>query len=114
MLILYGFLGSLFVSCYTSVMGYPIMFNCLLTVAKTDLNLGALEVGKRYSLAKSGERLYPLNIPIEISDEDHAYYGKIAVRKLTLEAGKTLLEIEVLKIFNADEAAVYSSNFIKP
>lgn len=94
-------------------MGYPIVFNCLLTVPKADLNLSALEVGGHYPLEKSGERLYPLNIPIEICDEDHKYFGKVAVRKLTLEAGKTTLEIEVLKIFDENEASVYTRNFIK-
>jgi hypothetical protein len=95
-------------------MGYPIIFNCLLTVSNVDLNLSTLKVGERYLLRKSGERLYPLNIPIEICDEDHKYYGKVAVRKLTLEAGQTTLEVEALKIFDENEADVYTRNFIKP
>lgn len=95
-------------------MGYPIIFNCLLTASKTDLDLSTLEVGRHYSLEKNGERLFPLNIPIEICDEDHKYYGKVAVRKLTLEAGKTTLQIEVLKIFDENEADVYTRKFIKP
>jgi hypothetical protein len=95
-------------------MGYPIVFNCLLTVSKANIDLSTLQVGKHYTLEKSGERLYPLNIPIEICDEDHRYFGKVAVRKLTLEAGKTTLEIEALKIFNENEADVYTRNFIKP
>lgn len=95
-------------------MGYPIIFNCLLTVSETDLDLSTLEFGRHYSLEKSAERLFPLNVPIEICDEDHKYYGKVAVRKLTLEAGKTTLQIEVLKIFNENEADVYTRNFIKP
>jgi hypothetical protein len=95
-------------------MGYHLEFNCLLVVPKTELDLTNLEVGKRYPLDKEGERLYPLNIPIEICDDDYRYYGKVAVRKLTLEAGKTSLEIEALRIFNQNEAEVYTKNFIKP
>lgn len=95
-------------------MGYPIIFNCLLTVSKTDLDMSTLKVGAHYLIEKKGERLYPLNIPIEICDEDHRYFGKVAVRTLTLKAGKTILDIEVLKVFNKNEADVYSSNFIKP
>jgi hypothetical protein len=95
-------------------MGYPIIFNCLLTASSADLDLSTIKVGQLYSLEKNAERLYPLNIPIEICNEDHVYFGKVAVRKLTLQSGKTTLEIEVLKIFTKDEADVYTRNFIRP
>lgn len=95
-------------------MGYHLEFNCLLVVPKTDLNLQTIKVGQRYQISKEKERLYPVNIPIEICDDDYTYFGKVAVRKLTLEAGKTSLEIEVLRLFDANEQAVYTSNFIKP
>lgn len=78
------------------------------------LDLATLEVGQHYTIVKEKERLYPLNIAIEICDDAYNYYGKVAVRKLALEAGKTTLEIEVLKIFDANECAVYTNNFIKP
>ncbi len=95
-------------------MGYQLTFNCLLSVPKGTLDLTAIEVGKCYQISKEKERLYPLNIPIEICDDEYVYYGKVAVRKLTLEKAKTLLEIEVLKIFDANERDVYTKNFIKP
>ena len=95
-------------------MGYNITFNCLLSVPQEELDLTKLEAGKRYVLTKGGERLYPLNIPIEICDSEHHYYGKVAVRTLTLEAGKTQLAFEVLKVFSPEEAAVYTSSFIEP
>jgi hypothetical protein len=95
-------------------MGYHLEFNCLLTVPKINLDLDTIKVGAHYQIVKEKERLYPINIPIEICDSNYRYYGKVAVRKLTLEAGKTSLEIEVLKIFSANESAVYTENFIKP
>ena len=95
-------------------MGYHLEFNCLLVVPNTELDLSTLEIGKRYKVEKKEERLYPLNIPIEICDKNYKYYGKVAVRKLSLETGKTFLEIEVLKIFDENEAEVYTKNFIRP
>lgn len=95
-------------------MGYHLEFNCLLVVPNHTLDLAALELGKLYHIVKEKERLYPLNIPIEICDDNYKYHGKVAVRKLTLERGKTSLDIEVLKIFDATESAVYTNNFIKP
>jgi hypothetical protein len=95
-------------------MGYHLEFNCLLSVPSDLLDLKNMQAGKVHQITKEKERLYPLNIPIEICDENYQYYGKVAVRKLTLEAGKTSVEFEVLKVFTPDEAAVYTSNFIKP
>jgi hypothetical protein len=95
-------------------MGYHLEFNCLLSVPSDLLDLKNMKAGEVHQITKEKERLYPLNIPIEICDENYQYYGKVAVRKLTLEAGKTTLEIEVLKIFSASEAAVYTNNFMKP
>lgn len=95
-------------------MGYHLEFNCLLVVPRELLNLKSIRVGETHVITKEKERLYPLNIPIEICDEDYCYYGKVAVRKLTLEAGKTSLEVEILKLFSPEEAEVYTNNFIKP
>jgi len=95
-------------------MGYNLEFNCLLRVSIADLDLRTIKLGDTYTISKDNNRLYPLNIPIEICDQDYHYYGKVAVRRLTLEAGKTVLDIEVLKVFSAEEAAVYTANFIKP
>jgi len=95
-------------------MCYTLEFNCLLRVANTDLDLRTIKPGDTYTISKDNNRLYPLNIPIEICDQNYRYYGKVAVRRLTLEAGKTVLDIEVLKVFSDEEAAVYTANFIKP
>jgi hypothetical protein len=95
-------------------MGYHLEINSLLVVPREVIDLKSLEVGKRYQISKDKERLYPLNIPIEICDDAYQYFGKVAIRKLTLEMGKTSLEIEVLKVFSTEEAKVYTDSFIKP
>lgn len=95
-------------------MGYHLEFNCLLRVASSDLDLHTIRPGDTYTITKDNNRLYPLNIPIEICDQAYHYYGKVAVRRLTLEAGRTILDIEVLKVFSDEEAAIYTTNFIKP
>ena len=95
-------------------MGYTLEFNCLLRIPRKELDSSSLVAGQRYTLTKDGERLYPLNIPIEFCDESYTYYGKAAVRKLTLEANRTILEIEILKLFDAQERDTFTKNFIKP
>jgi len=95
-------------------MGYHLEFNCLLVVPSQQIDLKNLSVGDKFTVIKEKERLYPLDIAIEICDEDYQYFGKVAVRKLTLESGATTVDIEVLRVFSFDEAAVYTDTFIKP
>ena len=95
-------------------MGYHIELNSLLVVPENTLDLSNLEIGKTYRLTKDQERLYPINIPIDVCDKDYRYKGKVVVRKLTLETDVTSLEFEVLKIYSPEEAAMYTANFIKP
>lgn len=94
-------------------MGYHIELNSLLVVPNKLLDLNSMKVGNGYTLPKDGERLYPLNIPLDICDEDYQYYGKIIIRKLILESSKTTVEFELLKIYSAEEAKIYTNNFIK-
>ncbi len=95
-------------------MGYHIEFNCLLVVSPDQLDLGELKKGDVRTIVKDEERLYPLNIPIEVCNQDYRYFGKVAVRKLSLVKGSTTLQIEILKIFDESEAEVYTKNFIRP
>ena len=93
-------------------MGYQLEFNCLLRLPKSfDTNI--LKLQNTLTIEKEDERLYPLNIPLEICDYDYNYLGKVSVTKLTLEKGKTTLDIKVLKIFSPQEAKIFTDNFIK-
>lgn len=95
-------------------MGYLLEINSLLKIPKTSgIDLGKIKVGEKYTVEKQGERLYPLNIPIEICDENYKYYGKVVIRKLSLEKDKTLLEFGVAKVFSKEESRICSKNFIR-
>lgn len=96
-------------------MGYNIEHNCLLVVPNQQLDLSTLKAGDKFTVVKDGARLYPLNIAIEVCDKDtYNFYGKVAVRKLTLEANTTTLDVEVLKVFSQEESDTFTRNFIKP
>lgn len=92
-------------------MGYVLKFNCLLRLSP-DFDLSQLQQGAHFTYEATGERLFPLNIAIEVCDCNAQYIGKVAVRKLTLEKGKTTIECEMLKVFSAEEAKVYTNTFI--
>ncbi len=94
-------------------MGYLLEINSLLRIPPNSINLSKIKVGDKFTIEKDGERLFPLNIPIEICDENYTYYGKVVIKKLTLENQKTILEIEVIKVFSKEEAQIFTKNFIK-
>lgn len=94
-------------------MGYKLEINTILSIPPNQLNLTDLEVGKIYSITKSGERLFVLNIPIDLCNDSYNFLAKVAIRKLTLIRDKTILEFEVLKKFSATESKIITDNFTK-
>lgn len=93
-------------------MGFILEHNSLLRLTDPQLSEIKLEKGEGFNLIKEGERIYPLNIPFEFCDKDYRYIGKIMVNKISIEKNKTTLEGKVLKIFNEEEAKIFSDNFI--
>ena len=94
-------------------MGYKLEFNIVLSITSSTLKVSELEAGKQYTTIKDGERLFPLNIPIDLCDSEYNFYAKVAVRKLILCEGKTELNFDVLKLFTDAESKVITENFAK-
>jgi hypothetical protein len=72
-----------------------------------------LEVGGTYTINKSGFRIMPLNIPMELSTQDHKYLGKVKVKELKITIEGTQITFEVIKTFSKEESEVFTKNFIK-
>lgn len=94
-------------------MGYKLEFNTILSIPDGALDLSSLTVGQRYTVNKPEERIFPLNIPIDLCGSDYIFIAKVAVRKLTLTEGNTELELDVIKLFDENESKIISENFAK-
>ena len=92
-------------------MSTPINLNALLALPK-DFN-EELIVGKEYTIRKSGYRIMPFKMPMELSTEDHKYLGKAVVTKLEVTEDFTNITFKVLKLFSPEESKVFSENFIR-
>ncbi len=90
-------------ACETKLMG-------LLTF--DDDFVGTIEVGKSYTIKKSGYRIVPFRVPMEIADVNFRYLGKAMVNKIVVENDYTEITFEVLKVFSEAESSVYTKNFI--
>lgn len=95
-------------------MGFQIEINSLLVIPAGTINYEDFVEGSSYGLSKDGQRIYPVNVPIEFCDENYKYLGKVLVRSLTIKHDQTELEFEVVKMFSAEDSRVFSDNFIKP
>ncbi len=95
-------------------MGFKLEFNTILSLPGDQDHLASeLQTGNTYTVIKSGERIFPVNIPIDLSDSSYKFVAKVVVRKLTISTGKTELTIEVVKLFDDIESKVISDNFSK-
>ena len=95
-------------------MGFPIEINSLLVIPAGTINSEEFVEGSSRSLSKDGQRIYPVNVPIEFCDENYKYLGKVLIRALTIKSNQTKLEFEVIKMFSVEESRVFTDNFIKP
>ncbi len=90
-------------------MGFSVKFNWVLQTEITD----TLLVGKSYSFEKSGNRVFPINTPIDLIDSSRNAIAKIKVTAFTNEPLVTRGSFEIVKIYEGDEKAVLSNYWIE-
>lgn len=83
-------------------MGYKVEFNWQLKL-KPQFGLPKdLKVGKVYSFKKPEERIYPIDIPIELWDYEHDYcLAKVKILEFKVAKNKTEGKFKIIKLQNA-------------
>ena len=91
-------------------MGYKIEINWVLKLAPYQLRLGkeSLVKGCIYEFEKNEERIYPVNIPIELVDENWIVLAEISILEVTIGSGKTKGKYKVLAIPTEKRRSIYS------
>ena len=92
-------------------MSTPIALNALLSLPSDFTD--EVEVGGSYTVVKTGYRITPYLMPMELSTHDHVYVGKIVVTKLLIENQVTEITFKVLKLFTEEESQTFTDNFIR-
>ena len=84
-------------------MGYKIEFNWQLKL-KPEYGLPKnLVRGRVYKFKKPEERLYPINIPIELWDYIHKFpLAKIEISEVSISKNQTEGKFKIIKIFLRD------------
>lgn len=92
-------------------MGYKIEFNWVLKLSLRQLpnDNQKLEEGHIYEFEKDEERIYPLNIPIELVNDNWEILAEVKVLELTIGYGKTKGKCMVLAVpVIAKQKSMYS------
>lgn len=87
-------------------MGYIAEFNWY--IVDKQNNLKEITEGQELTITKSGERIYPLNLPLLLLDADWNVYGYAAVQSAERSSNQTIVRYKVLKILSNQEKEVFT------
>ncbi len=94
-------------------MGYFIELNTLLRLPKESIQPNELIVGKKFTVIKDKERIFPLHIALLLVTDDWTFVG-YCVTHTTLVANKqTTLTFEVISLFTPEERNTYTKRFLE-
>ncbi len=95
-------------------MGFQVEFNWALKLKPDQgLNEEELEEGRIYKFEKEGYRIYPIDIPIDLINQNWEGIAKVVITKIELEEGKTLGSYRVLEIYSEEKKKVLTENWRK-
>ena len=90
-------------------MGFSVKFNWVLQIEPPD----SLRFGGAYSFEKTGNRVFPLDVPIDLIDPQRNAVAKIRIKSFTNEEGLTTGEFVVLKIYMDQERVILTNYWIE-
>jgi len=91
-------------------MGFKTEFNWALKLKpENGLDESNLEKGKIYEFSKEEYRIYPVNIPIDLINQNWEPVAKIIIIEFKNVNGKTSGRYKVLKIYEGEEKRVLTN-----
>ncbi|WP_044617761.1 DUF2584 family protein [Gynuella sunshinyii] len=90
-------------------MGFSIKFNWVLQI---DFEI-ELVPGSSYNFSKDGNRVFPLQTPIDLIDSSRSAIAKIRIMSFKNLLNKTTGEFQVIKIYSGNEKEVLTNYWIE-
>lgn len=94
-------------------MGYFTELNTLLRLSKDFSDTIKLTIGKKYTVTKENERMFPLHIAMLLEGFDGTFYGYCVVHEAVIKEKRTTLTFEVLSLFTPEEQQIYFKRFFE-
>lgn len=82
-------------------MGMPCEVNSILKLKRSQDYPAELVVGEIHRVTKSGYRIFPLDVPITLVDEDWIAHGDVVLESLTWQQQSTELKFKISRIYDA-------------
>lgn len=92
-------------------MGNPFLLQACLRLDAQDIPQ-PLEIGKKYSFSKNGHRLYQINVPMDLRDQDWNAFGRCVITEYTLGNGKTSGMYVMVKIFDEEQRKQVTGTYV--
>lgn len=92
-------------------MGNPFLLQACLRLDANDIPQ-PLEIGKKYRFSKNEHRLYQINIPMDLRDENWNAFGRCVITEYTLGNNKTAGTYVMVKIFDAEQAKQVTDTYV--
>ena len=92
-------------------MGNPFLLQACLRLEKDKIR-NPLEIGKKNNFSKNEHRLYQIEIPMDLRDQDWNAYGRCVITEYKIGNGKTEGTYVMVKIFDEEEAKYATKTYI--
>ncbi|MEA5448635.1 DUF2584 family protein [Leptolyngbya sp. CCNP1308] len=86
-------------------MGMPCEINSLLKLKPAQGYPAVLEVGTQHRVQKAGYRIFPLDVPLCLVDENWLAHADIVIEKLTWQHRTTQIEFRISRVYATPFAA---------
>ena len=80
-------------------MGMPCEVNSILKLKPAQGYPESLKIGVRHQVQKLGYRIFPLDVPLCLVDENWLAHADVVIEKLTWENQATRLEFSIIRIY---------------
>ncbi len=79
-------------------MGYDIRFNWILQLTPKQGFPKTIKQNKIHSFEKDGERIYPIETPLDLMDEERNIKAKIMITEITIIKNKTTGKFKIIEV----------------
>jgi hypothetical protein len=79
-------------------MGMPCQVNSIVKLGRTEFPT-PMELNAAHRVVKSGYRIYPIDVPLQLVDEDWCAHGDVVITQLTWTNQQTILEFRLDRIY---------------
>jgi hypothetical protein len=92
-------------------MGNPFLVQACLKLDDNQIPK-VLEFGKKYSFKKEKHRLYQINVPMDLKDNDWNFLARIVITEYTVGKNRTEGTFVLVKDFSEDEKNIITKAFV--